>query len=49
VQLEKEKWLRNSWKRHQIGHWEKGNALIRKAEEEMVAVPGPDAWSESLF
>ena len=30
-------------------NWEKGNALIRKVEEEMVAVPGPDAWSESLF
>jgi tetratricopeptide (TPR) repeat protein len=30
-------------------NWEKGNGLIQKLEEEMVAVPGPDAWSESLF
>jgi tetratricopeptide (TPR) repeat protein len=30
-------------------NWEKGNALITKFEEEIVAVPGPDAWSEALF
>jgi tetratricopeptide (TPR) repeat protein len=30
-------------------NWEKGNALLTKFEEEIVAVPGPDAWSEALF
>jgi tetratricopeptide (TPR) repeat protein len=30
-------------------NWEKGNALIQKIEQEMVAALGPDAWSESLF
>jgi tetratricopeptide (TPR) repeat protein len=30
-------------------NWDKGNALVGKLEAEMVAVPGPDAWSESLF
>jgi tetratricopeptide (TPR) repeat protein len=27
----------------------RGNALMEKVEEEIVAVPGPDAWSEALF
>ena len=30
-------------------NWNKANSLIEKLEAEMVAVPGPDAWSESLF
>jgi tetratricopeptide (TPR) repeat protein len=30
-------------------NWNKGNALLEKLEEEIVAVPGPDAWSEALF
>jgi tetratricopeptide (TPR) repeat protein len=30
-------------------NWSKGNILIEKLEEEMIAVPGPDAWSEALF
>lgn len=30
-------------------NWDKANALIGKLEAELVAVPGPDAWSESLF
>jgi len=30
-------------------NWDKGNALIERLEQEMVAVPGPDAWSEVLF
>jgi tetratricopeptide (TPR) repeat protein len=31
------------------GKREKGNVLAKKIEEEIVAVPGPDAWSEALF
>ena len=31
------------------GKREKGNILAKKIEEEIVAVPGPDAWSEALF
>ena len=31
-------------------NWDnRGNALIERVEEEMLAVPGPDAWSEVLF
>ncbi len=30
-------------------NWDKANALMEKIEEEIVAVPGPDAWSEALF
>ena len=30
-------------------NWDKGNALMEKLEEEAVAVPGPDAWSQALF
>jgi tetratricopeptide (TPR) repeat protein len=30
-------------------NWDKGNALVEKLQEEMTAVPGPDAWSEALF
>ncbi len=30
-------------------NWKGGNALMNKIEEEILAVPGPDAWSESLF
>jgi tetratricopeptide (TPR) repeat protein len=29
--------------------WEKANPLIEKLQQELVAVPGPDAWSEALF
>jgi tetratricopeptide (TPR) repeat protein len=30
-------------------NWSKGNALVEKLQDEMIAVPGPDAWSEALF
>jgi tetratricopeptide (TPR) repeat protein len=30
-------------------NWDKGNALVEKLQEEITAVPGPDAWSEALF
>lgn len=30
-------------------NWDKGNALIEKLQDQMLAVPGPDAWSEELF
>jgi tetratricopeptide (TPR) repeat protein len=30
-------------------NWEKGNALMEQVEEQIVAVPGPDAWSEAVF
>jgi tetratricopeptide (TPR) repeat protein len=30
-------------------NWDKGNALMEQVEEQIVAVPGPDAWSEALF
>ena len=30
-------------------NWDKGNTLMRQVEEQIVAVSGPDAWSESLF
>jgi tetratricopeptide (TPR) repeat protein len=29
--------------------WDEGNALMEQVEERIVAVPGPDAWSEALF
>jgi tetratricopeptide (TPR) repeat protein len=29
--------------------WDKANALMEQVEEQIVAVPGPDAWSEALF
>jgi tetratricopeptide (TPR) repeat protein len=28
---------------------DKGNTLMEQVEEQIVAVPGPDAWSEALF
>ncbi len=30
-------------------NWDKGNVLMRQVEEQVVAVSGPDAWSEALF
>jgi len=30
-------------------NWDKGNVLMQQVEEQVVAVPGPDAWSEALF
>jgi tetratricopeptide (TPR) repeat protein len=30
-------------------NWNKGNALLEALEEQIIAVPGPDAWSEALF
>ena len=30
-------------------NWDKANALMEQVEEQIVAVPGPDAWSEALF
>jgi tetratricopeptide (TPR) repeat protein len=30
-------------------NWDKGNALMEEVEEQIVAVPGPDAWSEAVF
>jgi tetratricopeptide (TPR) repeat protein len=30
-------------------NWDKANALMQQVEEQLVAVPGPDAWSEALF
>jgi len=30
-------------------NWSKGNPLVEKLQDEMIAVPGPDAWSEALF
>lgn len=30
-------------------NWDKANALMQQVEEQIVAVPGPDAWSEALF
>jgi pimeloyl-ACP methyl ester carboxylesterase len=30
-------------------NWDKANTLMEKIEVEIVAVPGPDAWSEALF
>jgi tetratricopeptide (TPR) repeat protein len=29
--------------------WEEANPLMQKIENDLVAVPGPDAWSEALF
>jgi len=29
--------------------WDKGNPLLEQVEEQLVAVPGPDAWSEAIF
>ena len=29
--------------------WDQANALMEQVEEQIVAVPGPDAWSEALF
>jgi tetratricopeptide (TPR) repeat protein len=29
--------------------WDEGNRLMEEIEKEIVAVPGPDAWSEALF
>ena len=29
--------------------WDEGNRLLEELEKEIVAVPGPDAWSEALF
>ncbi len=29
--------------------WEEGNRLMEGIERDLVAVPGPDAWSEALF
>jgi tetratricopeptide (TPR) repeat protein len=30
-------------------NWDQANALMQQVEEQIVAVPGPDAWSETLF
>jgi tetratricopeptide (TPR) repeat protein len=30
-------------------NWDKGNALMEQVEEQIVAIPGPDAWSEAVF
>jgi hypothetical protein len=30
-------------------NWDKGNPLMERVEEQIMAVPGPDAWSEALF
>lgn len=30
-------------------NWDEGNRLMERIEKEIVAVPGPDAWSEALF
>jgi hypothetical protein len=30
-------------------NWDQGNALMEQVEEQIVAVPGPDAWSEAVF
>lgn len=29
--------------------WDEGNRLMEEIEKEIVAAPGPDAWSEALF
>jgi tetratricopeptide (TPR) repeat protein len=30
-------------------NWDEGNKLMQSFEKDIVAVPGPDAWSEALF
>jgi tetratricopeptide (TPR) repeat protein len=30
-------------------NWDKANTLMQQVEEQIMAVPGPDAWSEALF
>jgi tetratricopeptide (TPR) repeat protein len=30
-------------------NFDKGNPLMQQVEEQIIAVPGPDAWSEALF
>jgi len=30
-------------------NWDKGNVLMQQVEEQVVAVPGPDAWSGALL
>jgi tetratricopeptide (TPR) repeat protein len=30
-------------------NWDKGNPLMEQIEKEILAMPGPDAWSEALF
>jgi tetratricopeptide (TPR) repeat protein len=29
--------------------WDHANALMQQVEEQIMAIPGPDAWSETLF
>jgi tetratricopeptide (TPR) repeat protein len=42
VMLRAEIWLSEK-------NWDKGNALLQQVEDQLVAVPGPDEWSEALF